>query len=95
MDTPHDMFVDDDLYADVCVRARVEQAGAASIEAIFTVLGHSDLATRQGPVSWDKFVEIPVDWRNRALGTDIDTRRLAAQTPDSYTRKTIVILEKT
>ena len=51
VDAPHDMFVDDNLYASVCVRARAEQTGAASIEAIFTVLGHSDLATRQDPVS--------------------------------------------
>ena len=38
---------------------------------------------------------MPVDWRNRALGTDIDTRRLAAQTPEGYTKNTITILEKT
>ena len=44
---------------------------------------------------WDKFVEMTVDWRNRALRTDIDTRRLAARTPVSYTKKTIAILEKT
>jgi len=89
------MFVDDDLYADVCDKTRVEQVGAASVEAIFTVLGHSELAVRQDPISWDKFVKMPVDWRNRALGTDIDTRRLAARTPESYTKRTVAILEKT
>ena len=46
--TPHDMFVDDDIYADVhkITHERVEQAAAASIEAILTTLGDSDLASR-------------------------------------------------
>ena len=95
VDTPHDMFVDNDLYADVCQKERLEQAAAASIEAIFIVLGHSDLAQRQDPVSWDKFLEMMVDWKNRALGTEIDTRKLASRTPVEYTEKTVSILKKT
>ena len=43
------------------MKTRVEQVGAASIKSIFTGLGHSDLVVRQDPISWDKFVEMPVD----------------------------------
>lgn len=60
-DTLHNMFVNDGLYCDVSSRERVEQAAAASIEAIFVVLGHSDLALQQDPVSWDKCLNMPVD----------------------------------
>jgi len=75
VNTPHDMFVDDDVYADVYnhSRLRAEQAGAASIEAIFVTLGQSDLASRQDPISFDKFNELPVAWINHILGIDIDT----------------------
>ena len=62
--TPHDMFVDDDVYADVynVDHQRMEQAAAASIEAIFITLGSSDLASRQNSVSFDKFEQTPVAW---------------------------------
>eukprot|EP00984_Skeletonema_dohrnii_P026854 scaffold16255_cov75-Skeletonema_dohrnii-CCMP3373.AAC.2 len=50
--TPHDMFVDDLVYAEVYLRERVEQAIAASIEAMFITLGESDLLRRQDPISW-------------------------------------------
>lgn len=59
--TPHDMFVDDDLYAEVNAKERVEQACAASIEAMFITLGKSDLSVRQDPVSWDKFTEMTIN----------------------------------
>ncbi len=95
--TPHDMFVDDGVYADVweASKERGEQAGAASIEAIFQTLGESDLASRQDPISFDKFHELPVAWINRILGVDINTRRLAVRTPLEYVAKTIKILNTT
>ena len=81
--TPHDIFVDDAIYVNVPepTHERVEQAAAASIEAIFTTLGDSDLASRQDPVSFEKFEETYAAWLNRILGVDIDTRRLAVRTP--------------
>ena len=39
--TPHRLFVDDGIYAEVYKRRRIEQAIAASIEAIFIILGKS------------------------------------------------------
>ena len=38
--TPHGIYVDDDIYLDVADPRRFEQAIAASIEAIFILLGN-------------------------------------------------------
>jgi hypothetical protein len=97
VNTPHDMFVDDDVYADIYdeARERMEQAAAASIEAIFITLGESDLSSRQDPISFDKFEEMMVAWSNRVLGVDINTRRLAVRTPVEYVEATIKILQDT
>ena len=86
VNTPHNLFVDNDVYADVYdnARARMEQTGAASIEAMFILLGPSDLLGRQDPISFDKFDEMPMDWQHRILGVDIHTRKLAVRTPVEY-----------
>ncbi len=88
------MFVDGDIYADIYnnTRERLEQAAAASIEAIFITLGISDLASQQVPISFDKFFEMPVAWTNRILGVDVDTRRLATCTPVKYVAATTHLL---
>ena len=52
--TPHYFYVDDDVYSECFDIERIEQAIAASIEAIFILLGYSDLHLRKGPVSFDK-----------------------------------------
>ena len=95
--TQHDMFVDDSIYADIFEsdRARLEQAAAASIEAIFIVLGKSELWLRQDPISFDKFEELPMAWLNRVIGVEIDTRRLAVRTPVEYVAATVVLLSST
>ena len=53
VNTPRDLFGDDDVYAEVFdnARARMEQVGAASIQAMFILLGPSDLLGRQDPIS--------------------------------------------
>ena len=50
------LFVDDSVYADIYKvdRIRIEQTVAAGIEAIFILLGCSDLSKRQDPISFDK-----------------------------------------
>ena len=96
VNTPHDLFVDDDVYADVYdnALARMEQAGVASIKAMFILLGPSDLLGRQDPISFNKFDEMPMDWLNRILGVDIHTQKLAVRTPVEYVAATVHILEK-
>ena len=52
--TPHSFFVNDDIYLDVFDIVRLKQASATSIEAIFILLGESDLTKCSDPINWDK-----------------------------------------
>lgn len=87
--TPHFMFVDDDCYAELLLLLRVEQAIAASIEAIFIVLGDSDLLQRQDPISWDKLFEMIISYCNKILGMLIDTRAMDVGPPPEFIARTI------
>ena len=90
--TPHHMFVDDAVYAEVYLRVRVEQAIAASIEAMFITLGRSDLAHMQDPVSWDKLVEMVISHFNKVLGVEINTRALDVGPPPEFVARTVSLL---
>ena len=74
--TPHGLFVDDDLIAEVYDRDRIRRAIAAGIEAIFIILGESDLKRRQDPISWDKLYEMLINYVNVALGLRVNTRTM-------------------
>ena len=87
--TPHAMFVDDDVYVEVYIRQRVEQAIAASIEAIFITLGYSDLSRLQDPISWDKLFDMVISHFNKALGVDINTRRMDVGPPPEFVARTL------
>ena len=52
--TPHSVYVDDGIYIDFFDIDRIEHAAAASIEAIFILLGPSALDLRQAPISFNK-----------------------------------------
>lgn len=92
--TPHAFFVDDDVYAELFDVERVEQAIAASIEAIFILLGESDLAHRQDPISFDKLIETTINYLNRILGREINTRTMMIRTPIEFVAGTINILDR-
>ena len=66
--TPHGIYVDDDIYLDVADTHRFEQAIAASIEAIFILLGESNMEFRQDPISWDKLHKLLVARPTRSWG---------------------------
>lgn len=93
VNTPYDMFVDDLVYAEVYLRQRVEQAIAASIEAMFITLGESDLLRMQDPVSWDKLVEMIISHFNKVLGVEINTRRMDVGPPPEFVARTLKQLE--
>ena len=61
---PHAFFVDDDIYGKVFDVVHIEQAVAASIEAIFVLLGESDLLARQDPISFEKIEDMMVPYYN-------------------------------
>ncbi len=93
LDTPHALFVDDDIYAEVYCRIRVEQAIAASIEAMFITLGESDLSSRVDPVSWDKLIEMAISHFNKVLGLEFNTRKMDVGPPPEFTARTVQLLD--
>ena len=82
--TPHFVYVDDGIYIDFYDTVCMERAAAASIEAIFILLGPSDLSKRQDPISFDKLKEMVIGPINRVLGHIIDTRHLTVDTPADF-----------
>jgi hypothetical protein len=56
--------------------ANFKQGIAASIKAIYTLLGPSDLSKQQDPISFDKLEEMVIGPINRVLGHIVDTRRM-------------------
>ena len=92
--TPHYLFVDDDIYTLLYNVLAIEQTVAASIEAMFILLGESALDKRQDPISWDKLEELPISWTNKILGEIINTRKLTVTAPPEYIAATARILER-
>lgn len=92
--TPHDFFVDDDLYAEVFDLKRVEQAVAASIVAIFILLGKSDLDKRQDPISFDKMEDLIISWCNIVLRQFIHTSQMTIETPPDYVQATVSLMDR-
>ena len=90
--TPHRLFVDDDVYAEVLKKHRVLQAIASGIEAIFIILGESNLAHRQGPIAWDKLFEMVINHTNKILGLIIDTRKMTVSIPQEFIDTVITLL---
>lgn len=93
--TPHMFYVDDDVYSEVFDRERIMQAAAASIEAIFILLGDSDLDRRQDPISFDKMIEMSVSFLNKVLGHIINTREMTVGVPDAFLAQTLESLRTT
>ena len=93
--TPQRLFVDDSVYADIyeADKTRLEQTVAAGIEAIFILLGESDLSQRQDPISFEKMEEMMVSYMNKMLGQVIHTRRLDVGVPPAYVAKTLKLLK--
>lgn len=82
--TPHFFFVDDGIMAEIMHRTRILRAEAASIETAFLLLGESCLQYRQDPVSWDKLLEMVINYHNIILGYHVNTRRMTVAIPHSY-----------
>ena len=84
--TPHHYFVDDGVYADVAIRARLEQTIAAGIESIYLLLGEPDLSKRQNSCELDKLYDMMVSYSNKVLGHILNTRTMEVMTPPLYFR---------
>ena len=68
------MFVDDSLF--VQTRDNMKHAMAASIEALYIILGFPDIKTRQNPLSLDKYFESVCSHERIQLGILINARKM-------------------
>ena len=93
VNTPHNYFVDYGITVEVYQRERIRRAIAADIEAIFLLLGESDLSRRQDPVSWDKLLEMMVNYANVVLGHHINTRKMIVATTHAFLSELLKMLE--
>lgn len=82
--TPLGIYVDDNIYLDVSDTRRFKQAITASIEAIFILLGESNTALRQDPISWEKLHELLVAPNNRILGLVLDLCSMTIGMPPEF-----------
>ena len=87
--------MDDSVYAKVFEqdKARIEQTIAAGIEAIFILLGQSDLSKRQDPISFEKMTDMVISYLNKLLGQILDTRRLDVGVPPTFIADTLRLLK--
>ncbi len=76
-----------DLY---CIR----QAVAASIEAIYILLGEPDLHKRQDPISFNKLEDMPVSFSSCILRQIVNIRRMDVETQPEFIADTIQLLTK-
>jgi hypothetical protein len=89
INTPHAFFVNDDIYSKVFDIERIEQAVVVSIEAIFVLLGESDLLARQDLISFDKMKDMMVSYYNQIFHQVINTKEVNVETPPAYVSQVI------
>ncbi len=68
---------------------------AATIEAIFIVMGELDVAVRQCPLAMDKWLELVIGPKQTKLGLIIDTNRLTVAIPPKYLQEVLELLNST
>ena len=72
--TRYNMFVDDNLFAQT--KEFMKHAMAASIEALYMILGYPDIKKRQNPLSLDKYFESVCSYTRIQLGISLNTRTM-------------------
>ena len=89
------MFVDDAIITEVYQVDRMEQSAAAAIEALFIILGDSDILVRQDPISWDKLYKMMINFINKILRFIINTRAMTIEAPPDYIAQVVKLLTNT
>jgi hypothetical protein len=83
MNLPARIYVDNALMLALDVD-HMKMVQAATIEAIFMVMGKPDVAVRQCPLAMDKWIELVISPKQTILGLIIDTKRLTIAIPAKY-----------
>ena len=91
--TPHLIYVDDNLMADTPSRMRMTLA--AAIQAIFVIMGFPALALRQCAVAMDKWSELIVGPIQILLGILFNTRKMTVSVTPKYRKETCNLMETT
>jgi hypothetical protein len=94
MDLPVRMYVDDALMLALNVDYMI-MVLAATVEAIFLVMGEPDVAVRQCPLAMDKWFELVIGPQQTMLGLIIDTNRLTIVIPAKYLQEILDLLNST
>jgi hypothetical protein len=68
---------------------------AATIKAIFVVMGKPDVAVRQCPLAMDKWLELVIGPKQTMLGLIIDTNRVTIAIPPKYLQEVLDLLNST
>jgi len=68
---------------------------AATIEAIFIVMGEPDVAVRQCPLAMDKWLELVIGPKQTMLGLIINTNRLTVTIPPKYLQEVLELINST
>ena len=69
------MFIDDSLF--VATALIIKHAMAASIEALYIVLGFPDLTARQNPLNLDKYSQLVCSYERIQLGKLVNSRSMS------------------
>ena len=88
--TPHKIYVDDNLIADI--RRRMLFALAAAIESIFTNIGRPLIHMRQCAVALDKWCLLFISHRQKLIGLIFDTRKMTVGTPDDFRQEVLDLI---
>ena len=91
----HNYYINDGLFTQLFDKDCIEQVLITSIDTIFIALDYSDIAQWQDPVSFDKMIELMVSYKNKLLGSMINTRQLTMRAPDEFITEVVNSLHNT
>jgi hypothetical protein len=94
IDLPARIYVDDALMLAVDVD-HMKMVLAATIKAIFAVMGEPDVAVRQCPLAMDKWLELVIRPKQTMLGLIINTNRLTIAIPSKCLQEVLNLLNST
>jgi hypothetical protein len=94
MDLSARIYVDNALMLTINID-HMKMVLAATIEAIFVVMGKLDVAVRQCSLAMDKWLELVIGPKQTMLGLIIDTNRLTVAIPAKYLQEVLDLLNST
>ncbi len=94
IDLPACIYVDSALMLALDVN-HMKMVLAATIKAIFVVMGKSNVAVRQCPLAMDKSLELVIVPKQTMLGLIINTNRLIVAIPAKYLQEGLDLLNST